>query len=96
MTTMLAALTVFVFGLAGDPVKLAPNQAISIQHHKLMVLPIPTGPVEVIDSKGNNVAISVDGDIVNLKPPNRYGYTVGPMTVRSGGREFMFIVRGQP
>jgi hypothetical protein len=96
MTVTLAALTVFVFGLAGDPVKVSPNQPISIQHHKLMVLPIPTGSVEVIDSKGNNVAVRVDGDIVHLKPPNRNGYTVGPMTVRSGDREFTFNVRGQP
>jgi hypothetical protein len=93
MIALAAAISVFVFDLAGNPIRLAPNQETHIQHNKIMVLPVPDGPVSVIDSQGYNVAIGQEGDIVLLKAKARNGYPIGPMTVRVGGQEFTLRVK---
>lgn len=85
-------LSVIAFDMGKHPYVVKPGAEISIQHNKLQISP-PPKEVEVIDSKGRNVVVGVEGDIVHLKAKEKSGYSCGPMVVRADGEEFKFSIR---
>lgn len=100
MIAHVVALSVYAFQTNGSAYKIDHGMEIHIQHNKLQIEPLPLGPVEVIDAKGRNVVIRQEGNTVHMKaggktpaPTDRAGYVCGPMTVKSGGKEFTFRVR---
>jgi hypothetical protein len=93
VTLAIIALTISAFELNGTAYEIEPDQEISIQHNKLKVEPQPLGIVEVLDSRGRNVAVGQEGVFVYLKAKERGGFVCGPMTVRVGNKEFVFRIR---
>jgi hypothetical protein len=96
LIAFVVALSVYAFEMNGKAFQIDRGAEIWIEHNKLVLDPRPLGPVQVIDSLGRDVAVSVDGNIVRLKAKERRGFSCGVMTIVSGGDVFGFNIRPHP
>jgi hypothetical protein len=90
------ALSVWAFDLSGQGFKIDQGAEIWIEHNKLVLEPRPLGPVQVIDSRGRDVVVGIEGNVVRLKAKERNGFSCGVMTIVSGGEVFGFNIRPHP